>query len=220
LKVQRDRQKNGVSVPFIAAGALVVALAFAVAGFSLVIAQRHTSAVSTPKGVVEASAYDPNFSLLRVGSVAPNFQLRDSMGEVYSLKAERGHPVLLEYFAVWCPVCHRETPIMARVTKAYAPKNVTVWAILANPYGPDYEISGGRDLHVATHEDLAWYASTYKANYPLLIDPHFSTVNRYGAASYPTIYVVNVAGRITFAHSGALPYKNPAQQLDKVAAHA
>jgi hypothetical protein len=91
---------------------------------------------------------------------------------------------------------------MHQITAAYSGKGLRTLAVLANPYGPAYETSQGKDLTIASPADLRWYGRTYGANYPLLIDRTFSAVNRYGAGSYPTIYVVDAKGKIAYAHQG------------------
>jgi peroxiredoxin len=78
-------------------------------------------------------------------------------------------------------------------------------AVLANPYGSNYEVSQGKDLTIATPRDLSWYRDTYGANYPLYVDSTFRAVNRYGAGSYPTIYVIDAKGKVAYAHQGQIP---------------
>jgi len=169
----------------------------------------------SPAALANASALNPAPTLLRVGQKAPDFTLRDAAGRSYSLASQRGHPVLLEFFAVWCPVCHAEAPTIARVTMEYVPQGVRVWSVLANPYGRNYDISSRTDLSPATRQDLNWYAQTYNVHHPQLVDPNFATVNRYGVNSYPGIYVVNEKGIITFAASGRQPASKLNAALDK-----
>jgi peroxiredoxin len=45
---------------------------------------------------------------LAVGQEAPGFELYDLNGVSYSLEAERGQPVVLVFFATWCPICAPE----------------------------------------------------------------------------------------------------------------
>lgn len=191
---------------------LTMAIVIAILGYSLL---RSNTSTATATGLADPNALNPNPSLLAVGSKAPDFTLRDVAGRPFHLAAQRGHPVLLEFFATWCPVCQAEAPALAKVTLAYVPKNVQIWAILANPYGQDYESSGRTDLRLADRHDLSWYARTFKVSHPQLIDPSFATVNQYGAKSYPTIYVVNSKGIITFANSGREPYAVLAKELNK-----
>lgn len=180
---------------------------------------RSNGSTATPNGLTDPKALNPTSSLLAVGQKAPNFTLRDAFGEKYALAAQRGHPVVLEFFATWCPVCHGEAPIMAKLTKNYMPRGVQVWSVLANPYGKNYEDSGGSDLRLATRADLAWYARTYNVQHPQLIDPSFATVNRYGISAYPGLYVINGKGVVTFAAAGHQSYAKLVGVLDRAMGH-
>jgi cytochrome c biogenesis protein CcmG/thiol:disulfide interchange protein DsbE len=166
--------------------------------------------------MVDRTALNPAVTLLKVGKPAPDFAVRSESGGRVSLSSQRGHPVLLEFFAVWCPVCHRETPVMHSLTAAYHAKGLRTLAVLANPYGPEYEISRGKDLTIATASDLRWYARTYRANYPLLVDRTFASVNRYGAGSYPTIYLIDASGKVAYAAHGAVPRTALAARIQKL----
>jgi peroxiredoxin len=151
-----------------------------------------------------------------VGTRAPNFTLRDVTGKPYSLHVYTGEPMVLEFFAVWCPVCHAEAPAMTRLTASYVPKGVHVWSILANGYGRDYETSGRTDLRPVDATDLSWYARTYNVHHPQLIDPTFDVTNEYGANSYPTIYILDSDGIIRYTNAGRVSYAALARSLDRV----
>ena len=56
-------------------------------------------------------------------------------------------------------------------------------AVLASPYGKNYDNSGGTDLTIATKSDINWFISTFKVKHLTLIDPTFATVNKYGEAA-------------------------------------
>jgi thiol-disulfide isomerase/thioredoxin len=123
---------------------------------------------------------------------------------------------MLEFFAVWCPVCHAEAPTIARITSQYASKGVRVWSILANPYGPNYDSSGRTDLTLATKQDLTWFAMMYHVQHPQLVDPNFKTVNTYGVNAYPGIYVVDKGGYITHASMGIQKFSTLSSALHRV----
>lgn len=192
--------------PLLSGVAVIVA---ALVVFGVVVLRQGLASATTANTVsqpmVDRTAFDPAVSTIKAGAAAPNFVVKHPDGRSVSLAAQRGHPVLLEFFATWCPVCHRETKVMRSLTSAYAGRGLRTLAVLANPYGPSYEISQGRDLSIATPADLRWYAHTYKADYPLLIDPQFRAVNRYGAGSYPTLYLIDSTGKVAFSAQGAVP---------------
>lgn len=173
-----------------------------------------TGSTASKGGLTDVAALSPAANQLPVGTKAPNFTLTDTAGRTYSLAAQHGHPVLLEFFAVWCPVCQGEAPIMAKITQTYVPKGVRVWSILANPYGKDYEHSGGTDLRLATKSDLSWFARQFSVSHPQLVDPHFKSVNKYGISAYPGLYVIDPTGKITFSSDGHHSYGELSKALD------
>jgi thiol-disulfide isomerase/thioredoxin len=116
----------------------------------------------------------------------------------------RGHTVVLEFFAIWCPHCQHEAPILNRLTARYGPRGLRVLSILASPYGNAYETTGVTWL--ADRSDIAWFAKTFHVGHPILIDPHFAVVNRYGVTQYPTIYVLDSKGVIRFVGTGEIRY--------------
>jgi peroxiredoxin len=208
---QHKKQPRRLSTNALVGGVITALAVIAIAAY--VYAQ--TTSNSSLKGVADPSALNPATALLSTGSQAPDFTLNDTSGRSYHLAAQRGHPVLLEFFAVWCPVCHAEAPILAKITRAYVPRGVRVWSVLANPYGPNYETSGRSDLTLAQAADLQWFAQTYNVHHPQLIDPPFATVNRYGVGSYPGLYLLDKSGVIRLVHDGSLNYGVLSHALDR-----
>jgi peroxiredoxin len=196
----------------LAMGGLTVLIALAIFSYAVL---RTQTASGSPSALTNPNDLNPQANLLAAGTWAPNFTLRDLSGNRYTLAAERGHPVLLEFFAVWCPVCQGEAPIMAHLTKSYAPKGVTVWSVLANPYGKNYDLSGRTDLRLADKSDLSWFAGTFNVQHPQLIDPTFKVVNEYGVNAYPGLYIVGANGRITYATSGHTSYATLSHALNR-----
>jgi peroxiredoxin len=211
---QRNAPHRGFSRLNIVGSIVTVLVVLAIFGWAVF----RSYAVTTPNALANPNALNPASRLLAVGSAAPDFTLRDVNGTVHHLAGQRGHPVLLEYFAVWCPVCRGEAPIIAKLTNAYTPKGIRVWSVLANPYGSNYESSGRTDLSLATKDDLAWFARTYNVKHPQLIDPQFQTVNRYGIYGYPGLYVVDPNGKISYVADNHESYGTLSKQLDRALA--
>lgn len=51
-----------------------------------------------------------NQYLVKVGDYAPDFTLPTTTGEDFTLSAQRGKVVMLQFTASWCGVCRREMP--------------------------------------------------------------------------------------------------------------
>jgi peroxiredoxin len=198
-------------------GALTVLILAGIIITGIVRANAASSSRSATHGaaLTNAAALNPAASLLSTGSVAPSFTLKDVNSKTYSLAAQRGHPVLLEFFAVWCPHCQHEAQTIQQINQKFAAKGVRVWSILANPYGPNYDNSFGTDTTPATKGDLAWFSRTFGEHVPQLVDPSFHVVNEYGVSGYPGIYVINKQGVIVNARSGEQSYATLAQALDR-----
>lgn len=143
-----------------------------------------------------------NPDLLAVGSVAPNFTLKTPQGRSVSLSAYRGKAVLLEFFATWCPHCNAETPYLERLAQSLAGKNVQFLSVNADG---------------ETAPSVYAYHRYYGLSFPTLLDPSGTpgTFTSPGAAgristayrirSFPTFYVVDRNGKVTWRSEGEQP---------------
>jgi thiol-disulfide isomerase/thioredoxin len=133
--VARPREQRRRRFRWLLAAATVV-LVVVVAGL---VASQATTSKSTLPGITTPQALSPTNTLLPVGSKTPDFNLATIDGHRYRLSSQRGSVVLLEYFAVWCPVCQAEAPTINAIDKHFAPRGLKSFSILSNPYGKDYE---------------------------------------------------------------------------------
>ena len=60
---------------------------------------------------------------------APDFQLPDGAGKMVSLSAQRGHPVLVNFWATWCPPCGEETPSMEDLARRLEKTDIRLMAV-------------------------------------------------------------------------------------------
>lgn len=83
-------------------------------------------------GLVAAAAFawtQPGHSGLPQGTVAPSFVVTTGDGARFSLDEQRGHTVVLAFWATWCPACRAEAHDLAAVEHALAPRGDSVVAL-------------------------------------------------------------------------------------------
>lgn len=192
---------------------VVVVLVIVIA--AVVINGLTSTSSTTGAALTNPSDLNPG-SPLAVGKTAPNFTLSTADGKSYTLSQYRGKTVLLEFFAIWCPHCQAMAPVLNNLDQQYKGQKMQTVAVLASPYGRNYDTSGGSDTSLATKSDLTWFQTHFNVNHPALIDPSFKVVNEYGANSYPTIYVISPAGKISYVSQGEVTQTALSTAINKV----
>lgn len=125
----------------------------------------------------------------RVGAEAPDFTLKDLSGNEVKLSSLRGKPVMVNFWATWCPPCREEIPV---ITKMYQ----------ETAGGDRYQILG-----VATQSDnstIKAFGDEFSMDFPLLPDVGSNVVNSYHVLPIPTTFFVDKDGIIRFIQAGAV----------------
>jgi cytochrome c biogenesis protein CcmG/thiol:disulfide interchange protein DsbE len=68
-----------------------------------------------------------------VNRPAPDFTLTTFKGTTISLEDLRGKPVVINFWASWCPPCRIEAPLIERTWRAYKKRGFDI----TYPNGPD-----------------------------------------------------------------------------------
>lgn len=148
--------------------------------------------------VIETAAGMPRApAMLAAGTAAPD--LRWTAGGMDgSVAGSRGSPLILEFFATWCPHCQRESPVLSGVYDRYRPRRLRVIGVSASP-------TGQNQRSAVSAADIASYAQKYDGRFPLLLDRNLVGAQRYGVTGFPTIYIIDRQGIIRYAFSGEVP---------------
>src|SRR5262245_49381233 len=109
------------------APAAITALAIAFVAVRFVSGARDTLA-RTRDGACVALGPDPIPDFLRNGAT-PDFQLPDAAGRTVSLSGQRGHAVLLNFWATWCPPCVDEVPSLEDLARRLKGSDMRMLAV-------------------------------------------------------------------------------------------
>lgn len=127
-----------------------------------------------------AQSIDPLLFDSSVGAKAPDFTLKDMSGNDISLSSFKGKPVLLNFWATWCPYCRRERPHLNELYKAYREKGLII-------------------LSVATDQSAVRVKEFLKhtpADFIVLSDNSGSAASLYNVGGLPTSYLIDHEGII------------------------
>lgn len=85
-------------------------------------------------------------SVLDIGSMAPDFTLKNTKGEDVSLSSFKGKYVLVDFWASWCVPCRQENPNVVRTFEKFRGKNFTILGV---------SLDGGEDAQKNWIEAIA-----------------------------------------------------------------
>jgi peroxiredoxin len=123
----------------------------------------------------------------RVGAEAPDFTLADINGKDIKLSSLRGKPVMVNFWATWCPPCRAEIP---EIVKMYTETGAS----------RSYEVLG-----VATQSDSATiraFSQEFNMTFPLLPDVNGRVVSNYHVLPIPTTFFIDRDGIIRYIQTG------------------
>jgi thiol-disulfide isomerase/thioredoxin len=124
---------------------------------------------------------------------ARNFALRElgHPGRQVTLAAFAGRPVIVNFFASWCPPCKRETPTLARFYREAGGRTAIIGVDSNDETGPAL-----RFVHSAG------------VRYPVGVDPlPAATTISYGVLALPQTFFLNARHRIVKRIFGAVTMK-------------
>ncbi len=126
----------------------------------------------------------------RIGNTAPDFTITDSQRTV-ELSQLRGKPVVLNFWATWCPPCIEEMPSLVQLQKQLGDK-VTILAV------DEDSDDGAYKQFVRDHNiDLLTVRDTQRTN------------QIYGSFKYPETYIIDRNGKIVRKFIGATDWTAP-----------
>jgi len=157
-----------------------------------------------------------NLNLLSLeGKPAPPLETNEWLGAGRTtLAALRGHPVLLFFWAHWCPDCKTMAPMLASLMKTYGPKGLTLVAPTRL-----YGYVGGGEV-AAPAAEKQYIERVRQQYYPALagtpIPLSAGSFLSYGCSTTPTIVLTDNAGIVRFYHPGAVSEAELSARIRKI----
>ena len=123
--------------------------------------------------------------------LAPDFKLRDIYQNTYTLSSYRDkQPVLLFFWATWCPFCQKELRVLNQNYAELAEDGLEVLAINVGEL-PD---------------TVSSFVANYYLAYRVLLDKDESVASFYGIMGIPSYVLIDEKGYIVFQNN-YLPYR-------------
>lgn len=124
---------------------------------------------------------------------APNITLTDYNGNTVTLDSLKGKPIVLNFWASWCPPCKAEMPDFEEAYQKY-----------------------GDDVQFVMVSHLAWGSDTVESakafyeqsgyTFPVYFDTKFEGYSVYNLESIPRTVIINDDGTIYKAFTGMISY--------------
>jgi len=172
-------------VTLVALGALVL-----VGGLAILLATRQPLAATTVQSPL-------------LGKVAPAFSGQELSGHTFSLAAERGNVVVVNFWASWCTPCKEEAPNLSTLAwqEQHAHRHVVVVGVVFN------------DSLASARAFERYYGSLY----PSIRDPQGIIAFNYGVTSPPTTFVISAKGIVAATLIGPASQRQLEQVVARVA---
>ncbi len=139
-----------------------------------------------------SSAADERSAIpIRVEFPAPELALRDLQGRPVSLADYRGQVVLVNNWAVWCPPCKAEMPVLQAYFEDYRHRGFTIVAIESGDPA----------------SEVAKFVESYDLTFDVWPDPAQKAVVAFQNPGLPSSYVIDRDGIVRLAWTGAISRK-------------
>jgi len=123
-----------------------------------------------------------------VGALAPDFTLPDLNGNPVSLSSLRGRPLVLNFWATWCPPCRMELPDLVDAHQAHRGQDLTIVAVsfMENP------------------QVVREFASATEMPFPVLLDEDGRVGTSYRVRGLPSSFFIDEEGVIVSSYVGPM----------------
>jgi len=182
--------------------AFVVFIVTAVLGYNLLsqkVAPQDNIDLSQNKGQAPQDSQEQEREKIK----APDFTLLDAEGNAVKLSELFGKPIVLNFWASWCPPCKGEMPDFNKVYEEVG-RDITFMMVDL--------VDGQRE----TKEKGAQYVKGQGFTFPVYFDTEQDAARKYGIGSIPTTIFIDKDGYIVTGAERAIDEKTLQKGIDLI----
>jgi cytochrome c biogenesis protein CcmG/thiol:disulfide interchange protein DsbE len=131
---------------------------------------------------------------------APDFVLQTFQGDTISLADLRGRPMVINFWASWCPPCRDEAPLLERTWRAYKNRDLTFLGVNIQD----------------RKEDAVNYIREFDITFPNGPDPTGEITINYGVSGLPVTFFVSRDGKVVRRWVGALEHSVLNRSIEEI----
>lgn len=148
--------------------------------------------------LVLAAATGTGLNTVHYGAPPPDFTVQTARG-TQQLSALRGKPVVINFWASWCPPCTDELPYFERLADLYGSRV----SIVTVDWNEQPGVAAG-------------YLRTHDLNLPLVMDQESEIYRAYSLSEVPDTVVLDAQGNVTYVSVGELSWHELQGAVEKV----
>lgn len=137
------------------------------------------------------------------GKPAPPFKTALVGGGTFDLSEHLGkRPVLLDFWAVWCPPCRKALPKVGEMAQHYADKDIAICTVNLSE----------------TEENIQAFLQANDLEVPVALDNGGTIAAQYEVRTIPMLVFIDCSGTIVEAHLGGMSEGELKSRIDKLLA--
>ena len=140
-------------------------------------------------GLANRSSATGRSGMTRIGKPAPQFAMQLLDGGEFRLSDHEGRPLVINFWASWCPPCRQESPAFERQWRRYRDTGIQF-------VGVDIQ----DDV-----SDAEAYVREFGLTFPNGLDPDGKITIDYGVIGLPVTFFVGSSGIVEGRWVGAIP---------------
>lgn len=161
------------------------------------------------QGSVESASEAPIYAPLKIGAVAPSFEVTTIDGRRIDSAHTTG-PILLEVFATWCPHCQKETSALDDLHRRFG-DGLNIVSVSGSNTASD-------GVSPESLDGIRRFVNDFGVTYPVAYDPRLAVAKSYLQGGFPTVVFIDAQKHITAFESGEVSLARLETQAKKAGA--